>query len=157
MTHPEAHHPYLWRRNLLHRQIRNDRGSLLLEMVVAMIPNRSLGCYALMKPSFYDLSDVIKFQQQFRRYSQKRKNSKNDFPREVEKFPSRGSKKNYVRENLQHPRFCVMIFWLSKDFQYLIWDNSAGCMFLGCASMQQSPILLGRGTAYCFQMALFRS
>ena len=35
----------------------------------------------------------MKFQYQFCWNGQKCKNSKNDFPREVEKFPSRGSKK----------------------------------------------------------------
>ena len=58
----------------------------------------------------------MKFQYQFCWNGQKPKNSKNDFPREVEKFPSRGSKKNYVRENLQHLLLCVMIFLLSNDF-----------------------------------------
>ena len=58
----------------------------------------------------------MKFQYQFCWNGQKCKNSKNDFPREVEKFPSRGSKKNYVRENLQHLLLCVMIFLLSNDF-----------------------------------------
>ncbi len=62
----------------------------------------------------------MKFQYHFCWNGQKCKNSKNDFPREVEKFPSRGSKKNYVRENLQHPLLCVMIFLLSNDFNALL-------------------------------------
>ena len=42
----------------------------------------------------------------------KRKNRKNDFPREVEKFPSRGSKKNYVREIFNIPPNFVKIITL---------------------------------------------
>ena len=38
-----------------------------------------------------------------------RKNSKNHFPREVKNFPSRGSKKNYVRHFLQPTFICVII------------------------------------------------
>ena len=37
---------------------------------------------------------------------------KNDFPREVEKFPSRGSKKNYVREIFNIPPYFVKIITL---------------------------------------------
>ena len=46
-----------------------------------------------MKPSFCNLSSVIIFQQKNRRYRPKRKNSKNDLPREVKKIPREGAKK----------------------------------------------------------------
>ena len=46
---------------------------------------------------------VMIFQCQKTKILKKRKNRKNDFPREVKKFPSRGSKKNYVREIFKIP------------------------------------------------------
>ena len=53
------------------------------------------------------LAPVMIFQYQKAKILKKRKNRKNDFPREVEKFPSRGSKKKLREGNFQHSaKFC---------------------------------------------------
>ena len=52
---------------------------------------------------------VMIFQYKKRLVAKKCKKCKNDFPREAEKFPSRGSKKNYVREIFNMPPYFVKI------------------------------------------------
>ena len=53
--------------------------------------------------------NVVIFQYEKTLFFKIHKNRKNDFPREVEKFPSRGSKKNYVREIFNIPLIFVKI------------------------------------------------
>ena len=76
---------------------------------------------------------VMIFQYQKSRYCRKCKNSKNDFPREVKKFPSRGSKKNYVREIFNIPPYFVKIITLSGSRNSLATMNGLSPDFVNAS------------------------